>query len=222
MGGCTLSNVRRGVTQCCALGYWIGERFARQGYMFDACKALCRLSSTTLGLHRIEAACLPQTSPRRICCARSGFREEGLARRYLLINGEWRDHVLFALLADEAQARLAARVRLQSRPSISVFKRLFPLSGRLPPFCWQPLRWLRRRRRIACVDLGASDAVIELKEDLSPVSRMPAADRAAVVAGTCSTRRTTSQRRGCARAAGGTVSRSGLGRSFRLRRGRRS
>jgi ribosomal-protein-alanine N-acetyltransferase len=34
MGGCTLSNVRRGVTQCCALGYWIGERFSRQGYMY--------------------------------------------------------------------------------------------------------------------------------------------------------------------------------------------
>ena len=40
MGGCTLSNVRRGVTQCCTLGYWIGATFARQGYMTDALKAL--------------------------------------------------------------------------------------------------------------------------------------------------------------------------------------
>ena len=60
MGGCTLSNVRRGVTQCCALGYWIGARFARQGYMTDAVQALIPFVFGTLGLHRIEAACLPE------------------------------------------------------------------------------------------------------------------------------------------------------------------
>ena len=58
LGGCTLSNVRRGVTQCCTLGYWIGDHFARQGYMTDAVKALIPFVFRTLGLHRIEAACL--------------------------------------------------------------------------------------------------------------------------------------------------------------------
>ena len=58
MGGCTLSNVRRGVTQCCTLGYWIGERFARRGHMTAAVKALIPFVFRTLGLHRIEAACL--------------------------------------------------------------------------------------------------------------------------------------------------------------------
>jgi ribosomal-protein-alanine N-acetyltransferase len=103
LGGCTLSNVRRGVTQCCALGYWVGERFARQGYMFDAVRALVPFIFKTLGLHRIEAACLPSNDPSRSLLAKAGFREEGLARRYLQINGEWQDHVLFALLADEAR-----------------------------------------------------------------------------------------------------------------------
>jgi len=102
LGGCTLSNVRRGVTQCCALGYWIGERFARQGYMFDAVRALIPFIFTTLGLHRIEAACLPTNEPSKNLLSKAGFRHEGLARGYLQINGEWRDHVLFALLADEA------------------------------------------------------------------------------------------------------------------------
>jgi [ribosomal protein S5]-alanine N-acetyltransferase len=102
MGGCTLSNVRRGVTQCCALGYWIGERFARQGYMFDAARALVPFIFTTLGLHRIEAACLPSNEPSKNLLTKIGFRQEGLARGYLQINGEWRDHALFALLADEA------------------------------------------------------------------------------------------------------------------------
>ena len=103
MGGCTLSNVRRGVTQCCALGYWIGERFARQGYMSDAVRALIPFIFSTLGLHRIEAACLPINEASKNLLAKAGFRQEGIARRYLQINGEWRDHVLFALLEDEAQ-----------------------------------------------------------------------------------------------------------------------
>lgn len=102
VGGCTLSNVRRGVTQCCALGYWIGERFARQGYMFDAVRAMLPFIFRTLGLHRIEAACLPENEASRSLLVKAGFRQEGLARRYLQINGEWQDHVLFALLADEA------------------------------------------------------------------------------------------------------------------------
>jgi ribosomal-protein-alanine N-acetyltransferase len=105
LGGCTLSNVRRGVTQSCALGYWIGERFARQGIMFDAVKALIPFIFSTLGLHRIEAACLPSNQASRNLLAKAGFREEGLARRYLLINGDWKDHVLFALLAGEAPLR---------------------------------------------------------------------------------------------------------------------
>ena len=103
IGGCTLSNVRRGVTQCCALGYWVGERFARQGYMNAAVKALVPFIFRTLGLHRIEAACLPSNGPSRSLLAKAGFREEGLAKRYLQINGDWQDHVLFALLADEAK-----------------------------------------------------------------------------------------------------------------------
>ena len=101
MGGCTLSNVRRGVTQCCALGYWIGERFSRQGYMFDAVRALVPFIFSTLGLHRIEAACLPSNEPSKNLLVKVGFSHEGLARGYLQIDGEWRDHVLFALLADD-------------------------------------------------------------------------------------------------------------------------
>lgn len=103
IGGCTLSNIRRGVTQCGALGYWIGERFARRGYMHAAVKALIPFVFETLNLHRLEAACLPSNGPSRNLLMKTGFREEGVARRYLQIAGEWQDHVLFALLADEAQ-----------------------------------------------------------------------------------------------------------------------
>jgi ribosomal-protein-alanine N-acetyltransferase len=103
IGGCTISNVRRGVTQGCTLGYWVGESFARQGYMTDAIKALIPFVFRTLGLHRIEAACLTANEASKSLLTRCGFREEGLARKYLLINGVWSDHLLFALLADEAR-----------------------------------------------------------------------------------------------------------------------
>lgn len=103
MGGCTLSNVRRGVAQASSLGYWIGERFSRQGYMFDAVRALIPFVFATLGLHRLEAACLPVNEASRSLLAKAGFGQEGLARAYLRINGEWRDHLLFALLSEEAQ-----------------------------------------------------------------------------------------------------------------------
>lgn len=101
LGGCTLSNVRRGVTQACSLGYWIGQRFARQGFMFDAVKALIPFVFSTLGLHRLEAACLPTNEASQNLLTKAGFHREGLARKYLQINGEWRDHVLFALLEDD-------------------------------------------------------------------------------------------------------------------------
>jgi ribosomal-protein-alanine N-acetyltransferase len=103
LGGITLSNVRRGVTQCCTLGYWIGAQFARKGHMTEAVKALVPFIFKTLGLHRIEAACLTDNEASKNLLARTGFRQEGVARGYLLINGAWADHLLFAMLKDEAQ-----------------------------------------------------------------------------------------------------------------------
>ena len=102
MGGCTLTNVRRGVTQSAAVGYWIGERHARHGYMYAALKAMRPFVFELLGLHRLEAACIPENEASRNLLLKVGFREEGRARRYLQIGGEWRDHILFALLEDDA------------------------------------------------------------------------------------------------------------------------
>jgi [ribosomal protein S5]-alanine N-acetyltransferase len=101
MGGCTLSNVRRGVTQSAAIGYWIGERYARKGHMRAALNAMLPFVFQVLALHRLEAACIPENEASRALLLKAGFREEGRARRYLQINGEWRDHVLYALLEDD-------------------------------------------------------------------------------------------------------------------------
>jgi ribosomal-protein-alanine N-acetyltransferase len=101
VGGCTLSNVRRDVCQSASLGYWIGESYARQGYTLAAVNNIVPFVFETLGLHRLEAACIPDNEPSNRLLRKLGFREEGRARGYLQIGGEWRDHILFALLKDD-------------------------------------------------------------------------------------------------------------------------
>lgn len=103
LGGCTLTNVRRGIAQTASLGYWIGAPFARQGYMTHALSALIPFAFDELNLHRIEAACLPDNEASRRLLKKLGFHEEGFARGFLRIDGAWCDHVLFALLAEDAR-----------------------------------------------------------------------------------------------------------------------
>jgi [ribosomal protein S5]-alanine N-acetyltransferase len=101
MGGLSLTNVRRGVAQMGTLGYWIGQPYARQGYTSAAVKLLCNHAFGALSLHRLEAGCLPRNMPSRKLLGRCGFKEEGLARNYLRINGKWEDHVMFGLVREE-------------------------------------------------------------------------------------------------------------------------
>ncbi len=101
VGGCNLSNVRRGVAQSASLGYWVGKPFARQGLTSAAVEAVCRFAFDELRLHRVEAACIPDNVPSRQLLLGAGFHEEGLARAYLKINGAWRDHITFARIAPE-------------------------------------------------------------------------------------------------------------------------
>ena len=101
VGGLTLSNVRRGVSQSCALGYWMGERYAGRGYMTAAVHAVIPFVFGTLRLHRMEAACLPHNTASIRLLEKTGFRREGLARRYLCIAGQWQDHLLYAILNED-------------------------------------------------------------------------------------------------------------------------
>lgn len=107
-GGLTLSNIRRGVAQAGTLGYWVGEPFANQGVMSEAVSLLIDFAFSRLGLHRIEAACLPVNEPSIRLLRKSGFSEEGYARRYLRIAGQWQDHLLFAILADDLRSPVPA------------------------------------------------------------------------------------------------------------------
>ena len=100
-GGVGLSNLRRGVAETGSLGYWIGEPFARQRYMSAALPLVLDFAFDRLRLHRVEAACLPTNVPSRALLLRTGFQQEGYARNYLLIDGKWQDHLLFAILRED-------------------------------------------------------------------------------------------------------------------------
>ncbi|MDO8289986.1 MAG: GNAT family protein [Parvibaculum sp.] len=101
VGGCTISNVHRGVQQDCTLGYWAGAPFAGQGYVTRAVRALIPHVFEELKLHRIVASCLLENERSKAVLRRCGFREEGYTRGLLRINGVWRDHVQFAILRDD-------------------------------------------------------------------------------------------------------------------------
>jgi len=108
LGAITLDNIRRGPAQAGTLGYWIGERFARQGYMREAIDAVVHYAFHTLDLSRIEAACLAENAASRGVLEKCGFKYEGVAQSYLQINGRWRNHVLYANLRSDRRGRAAA------------------------------------------------------------------------------------------------------------------
>jgi ribosomal-protein-alanine N-acetyltransferase len=104
IGGLNVSNVRRGIAQAASIGYWMGAPFAGQGLMTDAVRTIGHFAFEVLRLHRLEAACLPSNVASQRVLEKAGFKREGLARRYLKINGQWQDHDLFALLSDDPRA----------------------------------------------------------------------------------------------------------------------
>ena len=101
LGGINISNVRRGVSQSASLGYWIGEKYSRNGYMKEALKLLIPSLFVDLRLNRIEAATLEENIASKNLLKKIGFKKEGVLRKYLKINGTWRDHILYGLLEND-------------------------------------------------------------------------------------------------------------------------
>ena len=108
LGAITLDNIRRGPAQAGTLGYWIGERFARHGYMSESIAAMVHHAFERMSLSRLEAACLPENVASRGLLEQSGFKYEGVAQSYLQINGRWRTHVLYAALRSDRRGRTDA------------------------------------------------------------------------------------------------------------------
>tara|TARA_X000000950_G_C13814762_1_gene619270 strand:+ start:469 stop:1056 length:588 start_codon:yes stop_codon:yes gene_type:complete len=101
LGGINVGNVRRGVAQSASLGYWVGVNYARNGYMKEALQILIPTLFIDLRLNRLEAATLEDNTASRNLLKKIGFKKEGVLRKYLKINGTWRDHVLYGLLEND-------------------------------------------------------------------------------------------------------------------------
>ena len=108
IGAVTLDNIRRGPAQAGSVGDWIGEPYARHGYMSEAVSGLSHFAFTHLDICRLEAACLPENTPSRGVLEKCGFKYEGVAQSYLQINGRWRNHVLYANLRADRRGRTTA------------------------------------------------------------------------------------------------------------------
>jgi ribosomal-protein-alanine N-acetyltransferase len=104
LGGLNLSQIARGSFQSAFLGYWIGAPYRREGYMSQAIPLFLDHAFGALKLHRIEANICPENKPSIALVQRVGFRCEGLGRRYLKIDGRWRDHEHWTILSEDWRA----------------------------------------------------------------------------------------------------------------------
>lgn len=110
VGQLTVSNVLRGSAQFASVGYWVDEAYAGRGIVTRAVALAVDHCFGPVGLHRIEVAIRPENHSSLRVVEKLGFAEVGHARRYLHIDGEWRDHRLFALTQEDVPEGLLARL----------------------------------------------------------------------------------------------------------------
>ncbi len=100
IGRVSFFNFAYGGMMNCAVGYHLDKGETGKGYMTEALKESCRLIVNEMKIHRIEAFILPENERSLSLIKRVGFKEEGLRKSYMHINGNWRDHVSFYILED--------------------------------------------------------------------------------------------------------------------------
>ncbi len=104
-GEVSLGSVQRGPFQMAYVGYWIDEALAGQRYVPEGVVLIMRYAFDVLALHRLEAAIVPRNTASRRVAERLGLRDEGIAVRFLQIQGVYEDHVRYAITAEEWRAR---------------------------------------------------------------------------------------------------------------------
>ncbi len=110
VGQLTVSNLVRGSAQYASLGYWIDEAHAGRGIITRAVALAIDHCFGEVGLHRVEVAIRPENASSLRVVEKLGIQEVGYAPRYLHIDGDWRDHRLFAITREEAPLGLVHRL----------------------------------------------------------------------------------------------------------------
>lgn len=106
-GQLTIGNVAHGALRSAWIGYWVASDVTGGGVATGALALGLDHCFGPVGLHRVEATVRPENAASRRVLAKAGFREEGLLRRYLNVDGAWRDHLLVALTAEEVNGSVA-------------------------------------------------------------------------------------------------------------------
>jgi len=109
VGAMSLSQIFRGGFHNAYLGYYVGARYANEGYMTEALELLLRYAFSQLKLHRLEANIQPGNVASIALVKRAGFRKEGYSPRYLKISGRWQDHERWAILAEDWNTKTRSR-----------------------------------------------------------------------------------------------------------------
>ena len=113
-GQVTLGNVVRGAFDSGYVGYWVDGRLAGRGIAPTAVALLADHCFDVVGLHRIEANVRPENTASLRVVEKLGFVQEGLHRRYLHIDGAWRDHTGWALLREDVPEGVLRRFRARA------------------------------------------------------------------------------------------------------------
>lgn len=110
-GEVNLNNIIRGAMQSSTIGYWIDQAHAGHGYTVEGVALVMQFAFEQLGLHRVEVCIVPRNERSRRIMEKLEIREEGIAQRYLEINGVWEDHVRYGITSEEWQLRRSDIVR---------------------------------------------------------------------------------------------------------------
>lgn len=103
IGRIAITGIARGPAQHANIGYFLDQAHNGRGIMTEAVGLCIKFAFEQLNIHRLQAGVMPRNLRSARVLEKAGFRREGLAERYIHINGVWEDHVLFAMTAEEYQ-----------------------------------------------------------------------------------------------------------------------
>ncbi|MBX7434160.1 GNAT family N-acetyltransferase [Mycobacterium sp. Y57] len=116
-GQLTIGNVTHGALRSAWIGYWVASESTGGGVATAALALGLDHCFGPVMLHRVEATVRPENAASRAVLAKAGFREEGLLKRYLDVDGAWRDHLLVAITIEELRGSVAASLVHSGRAS---------------------------------------------------------------------------------------------------------
>jgi len=114
-GQITVGNIIRGALCSAWIGYWVAKEVGGQGVATAALGLGLDHCFGPMMLHRVEATVRPENVASQAVLRHAGFREEGLLRRYLDVDGQWRDHLLVAMTVEEVPGSVSDRLVREGR-----------------------------------------------------------------------------------------------------------